>query len=582
MRGMSRLGTLARTVRHLKTSQFLWRGVHVARVQTYQKLPGLGSILVRPDADARPASLPTFSLPAPDPRSAYLWREGFVEYQTTRGDRNDWRSQGRSKLWRYEHQYHSELPALAMLSTDDACALVHDWLANNPPCSGEAWEPYPVARRLLNWSLACALTPALRPYLAPWLAGQMRFLAKHLERHLLGNHLLCDLCGLVAASATVENSDSETLGMRAANLLERELNRQILPDGGYAERTVQYHLIVLQDALLALMLHQARGRTMQVGPVLNRMLAWAHTVRRADGSFPWLNDAAPDTTPSFDTVVALAQACGLAYEKGASPPHVLELPDTGWSIVRKDRHELLFEHGVVGPEHQPGHGHADALSFELIWAGSPLVSDTGVTTYTADEVRRFERSAEAHAAVSVNGEGADETWASFRVGGRSRVQYLGHSVPWPGSFLLRGRVQSYRGWTHRRGLLFWPGQMLLVCDEIRGAPFGGEILASLPLAPDWRATAAGLERCSLASPSLQLEIATLKGRLLAIPGRSGWIGRGFGRRKDRLSLGFVPDDGGQCVYGITFPDVRVSLQSGRLIVRSATSTNEIELDRVLP
>jgi hypothetical protein len=57
-----------------------------------------------------------------------------------------------------------------------------------------------VARRLLNWSLPGAVAPPLRAHLAPWMAAQMRFLAGHLERHLLGNHLLCDLCGLVAAA----------------------------------------------------------------------------------------------------------------------------------------------------------------------------------------------------------------------------------------------------------------------------------------------------------------------------------------------------------------------------------------------
>jgi hypothetical protein len=516
---------------------------------------------------------------------ARLWREGWVEYLGVRAPRSEWCRAGKSRLWLYERHYHSELPGLARLSPEEACGLIDDWVANNPPCAGEAWEPYPVARRLLNWSLACAIAPTLRSHLVPWLAAQMRFLAAHLERHLLGNHLLCDLCALVAAAAVVDAPDATELARRVSGRLERELARQVLPDGGYAERTAQYHLVVLQDALLAMALRQARGHALGCGPVLRRMLAWADKARRPDGSFPWLNDAAPGTTPLLAVVGELAQAAGLDLP-ALSPEMVVELPDTGWTIVRDEQHELLFEHGVVGPEHQPGHGHADALSFELVWAGLPLVCDTGVTTYDSGSVRAFERSAAAHATISVNGEGADETWASFRVGGRSHTVYLGHRSPWPGAWLLHAQARSYRGWSHRRGLLFWPGRLLVVCDEVVEAVSGAAMVSTLPLAPCWTATTtpAGAR---LASPARHLDLVVLCGRLVEMscgiyPSRGGWVGCGFGRARDRTSISFGPDQGGRIVYAIAGLAERVSLQAGTLAVVSGESSRRIALDEILP
>lgn len=579
------LSTLGRTLVHLRPSQIAWRAVHVARLQAYNRFAALGGLSVRPDGAARAAALPAFEIEGIDARPAELWRQGLVEYDGIPAPKADWTGDGQSKLWRYERQYHSELVSLATASVDEARALVDDWIAHNPPCHGDAWEPYPVARRLLNWSLAGAVAPELRAHLAPWMAAQMRFLASHLERHLLGNHLLCDLCAVVAAAASIESADSEAQAMGAARRLERELDRQVLPDGGYAERTAQYHLVVLHDALLALALQRARGRALGIGPILARMLRWMEWVRRADGTFPWLNDAAPDGLPSLPVIRALSKIAEVVPAAGL-PPAIIELPDTGWTILREDGHELLFEHGIIGPEHQPGHGHADTLSFELVWDGAPVVTDTGVTTYATGDARTFERSAAAHATVNVDGQGADETWASFRVGGRARPVYLGKSSPWPGSWLLRALATSYLGFVHRRGLLFWPGRALVVCDEVSRARVGAVVLSAVPLDPDWAVTTVA-EGCQIESKGARLSISVLQGRLLEAergdyPSRPGWVGRGFGRGQGRVSLSLALDQDGRLLYVIAVPNVQVSLQAGMLTMAADEIREQLPVTALLP
>jgi hypothetical protein len=573
------VATLARTLAHLRPSQIAWRGVHVARRQAERRVAALAR--VRPDPTARAAELPAFALSAIDVRPAELWRQGVVAYHGIRAARDDWRGEGRSKLWRYERQYHSEVVALAATNPDLARALVDDWLAQNPPGRGEAWEPYPVARRLLNWCLAAAIAPALRDAWAPWLAAQMGLLAGRLERHLLGNHLLCDLCAIVAAAASLRTADSGTHSERAARRLERELDRQVLPDGGYAERTVQYHAWVLHDTLLALALQRARGRELAVAPLLERMGRWLAAVRRADGSYPWLNDAAPAGLPSAELLSDLARAAGVAAASGARPP-ILELPDTGWTLLREGGHELLFEHGIVGPRHQPGHGHADALSFELVWDGLPLVCDTGVTTYEVGEVRRFERSAAAHATVEVDGHGADETWASFRVGGRSRPIYLGKSSPWPGAWLLRGQATAYQGWLHRRGLLFWPGRGLVVADRVERTYDGASIRSMLPLGPEWDVAGS-----TLVAGEHRLEVAVLQGSLGEpdrgdYPGRPGWVGSGFGQGRGRFSLALAADGDGRVLYALLAPGVRLTQAADGLTIASDEGHQRIALAALLP
>jgi hypothetical protein len=580
------LPTLARTVRQLRLSQIAWRAVHVARMQADNRVPALGAGRVRPDPSARPAVLPALEIPGIDPSPARLWQQGIVEYHGITASRHDWKGESQSKLWRYERQYHSEIVSLAATNIEGARALIDDWIASNPPCRGEAWEPYPVARRLLNWSLAGAITPSLRPHLAPWVAVQMRFLAGRLECHLLGNHLLCDLCALVAAAATLECEDSAVVGMRAAHRLERELERQVLPDGGYAERTAQYHLIVLQDALLALVLHRARGRAFAADAVLARMLGWVEKIRRRDGSFPCLNDAAPGSLPSIDTIHGLAKLAGV-IPPGNVAAAVTELPDTGWTLVRVGEYELLFEHGEIGPKEQPGHGHADTLSFELMWDGEPVVTDTGVTTYAPGEIRNFERSARAHATVSVNGQGADEIWASFRVGGRGRPMYLGTSSPWPGAWLLRGQVRAYQAWTHHRSLLFWPKQLLVVCDDVLHAPARAQILSNLPLDPAWRVADLVEDGGILESATARLQLVVLAGQAMSAvrgeyPECQGWVGRGFGAAEGRVSVRLRPDERGRLMYALVAPEVRVSFGDGELRMDTDSFSQQLKFPEPSP
>jgi hypothetical protein len=549
-------------------------------------MPWLGAGRVCPDPSARPAPLPALEISGIDPRPAELWKQGIVEYHGIRASRHDWKGEGQSKLWRYERQYHTELVSLAATNIEGARAMIDDWIANNPPCHGDAWEPYPMARRLLNWSLAGAVAPALRQRLAPWMAAQMRFLAGRLERHLLGNHLLCDLCALVAASAVLECEDSASVGTRAAKRLERELDRQVLPDGGYAERTAQYHLIVLQDALLALALHRARGRAMATDAVLERMLVWVEKTQRQDGSFPYLNDAAPGSLPSTDTIHGLAKFAGVSLPS-STPATLVELPDTGWTMVRGGAHELLFEHGEIGPKEQPGHGHADALSFELLWDGVPVVTDTGVTTYAEGEIRAFERSAAAHATVSVDGQGADETWASFRVGGRGQPVYLGSSSLWPGARLLHGQVKSYRGWTHRRSLLFWPNHALVVCDDLSHIPAHAHVASNLPLDPAWSVANLTDQRGHLESETGRLQLVVLAGRAMSAvrgeyPSRRGWVGRGFGAAEERVTICLQPDECGRFLYALVAPDVRISFVAGELRMDVDSISRQLKLSEFLP
>jgi hypothetical protein len=285
---------------------------------------------------------------------------------------------------------------------------------------------------------------------------------------------------------------------------------------------------------------------------------WLSLVRRPGGALPYLNDAAPDGTYFAREALSLSEGLGRIWPEGAFLHGELILPETGWSMIRQDGHELLFEHGPIGPPEQPGHGHSDALSYELWWSGVPVVTDSGVTTYERGPVRDFERSSRAHATVTVDGEGPDELWASFRVGGRGRVEARPSVRPQPEVRSLQARVRAHAGWEHERRLLFRPGAALVVLDRVRDARPGSEVLSRVPLDAGWSFDA-GAGEISLQGPrDLRLTLTVLQGEFAgastgATEPREGWVSRGFGRPVARPSLRLRADAAGRCSYAIALP-----------------------------
>jgi uncharacterized heparinase superfamily protein len=595
----STLRRYSMTVRHLRRRQLIWRAVHELRLRFYRHAGPFTAALFRKATDARvvvQSPQPPSSDNIDDWRQlAALWLEGRVRYLALEGSRDDWSALEKPKLWRYEHQYHRELLALALVSAADedgdllraAVTFVENWSRECPPAAGDAWEPYPVARRILNWSLAAVVCPALAPHLAPALAQHIRFLRYHLEYHLSGNHLLCDLSALVAGAMVIDFEGMDELGELAAHRLEHELGEQLLGDGGYVERTVQYQSIVMQDLMVAAALAKLRGRPLSeaLSSQITAMLGWLQSVQRTNGDYPWLNDAAPDATPKTSELIALGAGLGLVEKGGAgwlrqcltgttdSKPAAfdardLSLAETGWNFFRDGAHEVLFDVGPLGPPEQPGHGHSDTLAYELIWDGKPLVLDTGVSTYDRGSIRDYERSTQAHATVTVNRSGPDELWAAFRVARRGRLLAF-ESRRDGGLRRATATIEAAAGWRQTRTLQFQPGLILLVSDAVDRVDDRAQLRSHIPLAPGWKTDGA-----RLSGFDTELQLIVLRGAQPIV--EEGWMSQGFGLRATRQVI-CVPLADGISAYAFVSKDTRLEVKGDLLRVIASGDTVELSL-----
>jgi uncharacterized heparinase superfamily protein len=330
----------------------------------------------------------------------------------------DWEMADAPLLWRFHLYYWDWAWALE----SDSCyttaravfaALWRSWHGAVTPGRGPAWHPYPAALRA--WAF-CGLYRALvsgSPIEGPLraeLSAHAGFLTRNLETDVGGNHLIKNLKALVGLA--VFFGDNRLL-TRTLGRLRRQLNVQVLPDGGHYERAPAYHCQVLGDLVDIARLLYAVGRDEQDGlhEKITAMRRWLGTVLAPGGDVPLLNDGFP---VSRELLAELAPA-----PRPDGPLQVL--PDTGLALATAGGWQLLADIGPPCPRELPAHAHADTLSCLVHVDDAPLLIDTGTSTYAAGAVRDRERSTSAHNTLEVGHRDSTEVWGAFRAGRRARV-----------------------------------------------------------------------------------------------------------------------------------------------------------------
>jgi hypothetical protein len=263
----------------------------------------------------------------------------------------------------------------------------------------------------------------------------------NVEDDVLGNHVVRNARGLALGGASF---GVPRLTQQAEQLLHRELDEQVLPDGGHYERSPVYHLLVMRD----LMEIRAALEAEWLSPTIDRMARFAAAMSRPDGRPALFNDGGVDLAPML--------------ELPPPPSGLTVFPDTGYAVFRGERLWLAFDCGPPGPPFLPAHAHADALSFQLWLDGAPVVVDSGTSTYEPGPERDRLRSTAAHSTVELDGQSQFTPWGSFRAAGLPEVRL---DAAQEGA--LTARVVWRNGVTHVRRLS-WDDVEVVVRDELAG------------------------------------------------------------------------------------------------------------------
>lgn len=399
--------------------------------------------------------------------------------QAIQGEAPPWRPKGASATWLAEMHGFDWLRHLRATGGDaarrQARALVSAWIdAEGRRWHPVSWAPDVLAARIAAWIgqhdfFLASADDALRAKVFDSMARQTRHLLRAVPGPLQGGALILAVKGLAYGGLCLPGFPQAT--ERARLLLERELPRQILPDGAQVERSPSVHLQVLRHLIdLRGCYRAARAEVPEaLQHAIDRMTPTLRFYRHADGGLALFNGGREEEPIQVDTVLGQADARGRPLK---AVPHV------GFERLTAGRACVLFDAGPPPPPGLDARAHAGTLSFEMSVGRERLVVNCGAHPGDSAPWRAALAATAAHSTVTVE----DTNSAAVRDEGgldRRPRQVESSRQEADGGTLVEGSHDGYRepfGLIHRRRLyLSETGEDLRGEDMLEGG--GGKAFA---------------------------------------------------------------------------------------------------------
>ena len=457
-----------------------------------------------------------------DPRSGRDWSRAFSPQIPYRGPGR----LGDIKLpWELnKHQYFFTLGKASWLTHNPIFAReivrqIDRWIVDNPCHSGIHWiSALESGTRALSWMLAYPFFAEVcddqfRERLLQSLAQHLLFVEQNLSIDRFANtHLAGEAAVLVVGGLFTDCRHSRRWLTRGLQHLNEQMTCQVRADGAHAEQSIAYHRFFLDQCHLVDAMLTVNGASLPAGTlkIMERMTAFLMDMLFPDGTAPAFGDGddargiwcRADCPRDYRSLLALgavrfargdfkAAAAGPAEEllwlhgepgieqflalPAAAPLHnSIAYPEAGYYVLRGGWRAsdpmLVFDCGPLG--HGPGgHGHADALSFQLYAQGYSFLIDSGTYSYNLDYACRDAfRSTRAHNTVVVDG--LDQSVMQDRMSWKHRARaQCGRWLTTPAWDFVDACHNGYERLpdpvTHRRAVFFVKPDTWLIWDHLQ-------------------------------------------------------------------------------------------------------------------
>ena len=315
---------------------------------------------------------------------------------------------------------HGWLRDLRAVGTESArrkaLTLMEDWLDYQDVWQEEGWAPDVLGERLANWVsfydfYNAAPSSDFTPRLIASMVRQLRHLLRVLPADLAGVANLQAIKGLIYAGLGLLDSE-RALGL-GLELLHRQLENEILPDGGHSARDPSQHLQTLR-ALIAIRA-ALRAAQMEVPHALTtaveRMVPALKLYRHGDGGLALFNGGHEGSVLEMDAALTLAEARGRVLRR---------LPQTGYERVTAGRSLLLIDVGAPPPRPYDSTAHAGLLAFEFSVGRERLIVNCGAGPTEDSAWRLATASTAAHSTLTLNDTNAAEILVEGGIGHRPK------------------------------------------------------------------------------------------------------------------------------------------------------------------
>ncbi len=377
------------------------------------------------------------------------------------------------RLWLMNLHY---MEYLEEVDDNDFIKLVEDWIDSNKIFRNKfdwaAWNSYSLSIRTLIWMQQISRRridlnlPQLKK-IKQSLVQQLLFLERNIEKDIGGNHIIKNIKTLLWASSFFSGETSLRLKKIALQLLKKELEEQILPDGMHFELSTAYHCQVFVDLLECYtVLTESPFKT----ELLNKLKLMAQVINditHPDNEISVFNDGSIKMSYSAaECLNTWAKISGSLTRTNQQ----IKLDSSGYYGFRNENIYILVDAGKVGADHLPAHSHGDIFSFELSVGKERIIVDPGVFEYNPGDKRNYSRATSSHNTLTLNDLDQCEFYGSFRVAQRAKVKILNYTSSAAG-FELTAVHDGYKRLNgrplHTRKFML-NENILEVTDEITG------------------------------------------------------------------------------------------------------------------
>ena len=288
---------------------------------------------------------------------------------------------------------------------DNARALVHAFMEQRgQEADDPAFEPMVTARRMLCFlahspMLLDGAPPEFYDGFMAALAQGAKALARALEGPARGTERL--LCALALLEFCLCAEVGADLQSEAKKAFTRELERQILGDGGHIGRNPKTVLDLALDLLPLRQVYAARGMKppQPLLGAINRMIPMLRLLQHGDGSLALFNGMSA-TDPGELATVFTHEA------RGATPP--LDAPDSGYRRMTAPGALALIDVGAPPPLEFSRVAHAGALAFEFSLGSERVVVNCGAPAAQHEAAREVARNSAAHSTLVIDDQSSSQ------------------------------------------------------------------------------------------------------------------------------------------------------------------------------
>jgi len=272
--------------------------------------------------------------------------------------------------------------------------LIEGWMASGPR-AGRASSTALLARRLSAWlqmsdRLLIGADPTFRARFLARALEDAAWLGRALPAELAGVSLVASAKALLLAGLALPGGNGWR--RRGLELVESELGRQILPDGGQIERSPSRQLRLLADLCEMARAFERADRAVPatIGGAIRAMAPIVRLLQHGDGGLALFNGGAEERAGYVELVLAAA---------GDRLQPLAQAPQTGFQRMAAGKLVAIVDSGRPPPPGFDAAAHAGSASLEVSIGRERLIVNCG--THPESLWREAMRATAAHSTLVV-------------------------------------------------------------------------------------------------------------------------------------------------------------------------------------